>query len=190
MTVKADLDELAGRAEMEAVLAAELETRAAWSTAYVNALPASAFACPDERTYPHHNSAGDVDLAHLRNALSRVAQDDTTSCGVAHLRAHAAREGVGNRSEEQGIPGDAPEPSEDNSQSRSRPRRIPPAGAGPGPRARRAPGRARRRPGPRRREARDRHAPRALGHPDRHPPGPRACSPAARSTTPSPTTSC
>jgi phage head maturation protease len=87
----------------------EVEVRAEWDTAYINDLPDSAFACIDSggekedgktvprslRHYPHHNSSGAVDLPHLRNALSRVAQDDTTTCGVSHLRAHAEAEGVG-----------------------------------------------------------------------------------------------
>lgn len=82
---------------------------AEWDTAYINDLPDSAFACIEEggkqedgrtvprslRKYPHHDSSGAVDLPHLRNALSRVAQEDTTSCGVQHLRAHAKEEGVG-----------------------------------------------------------------------------------------------
>jgi HK97 family phage prohead protease len=82
---------------------------AEWDTAYINALPDSAFACIDGggtkedgktvprslRHYPHHNASGALDLPHLRNALSRVAQEATTSCGVAHLRSHARGEGVG-----------------------------------------------------------------------------------------------
>jgi hypothetical protein len=66
-----------------------------------NALPDSAFACvtgsgdSKERKYPHHSASGAIDLPHLRNALSRLAQDDTTSCGAAHLRAHAKAEGIG-----------------------------------------------------------------------------------------------
>jgi hypothetical protein len=72
---------------------------ATWSTKYVNDLPDSAFACPDERKYPHHNKSGDVDLPHLRNALSRVAQADTETCGVQHLRAHAKKLGIGEDAE-------------------------------------------------------------------------------------------
>jgi Escherichia/Staphylococcus phage prohead protease len=83
---------------------------AEWTAAYINDLPDSAFACIDAggdkdddgrtsprslRHYPHHGADGSVDLAHLRNALSRVAQDDTTTCGVAHLRDHADEEGIG-----------------------------------------------------------------------------------------------
>jgi len=71
----------------------------AWSSAYLTALPDSAYACVDKsgRHYPHHDAAGKLDLPHLRNALSRLAQDDTTSCGAAHLRAHAKSVGVGQK---------------------------------------------------------------------------------------------
>jgi hypothetical protein len=70
---------------------------AEWTAAYINDLPDSAFACIDDagRHYPHHDAGGDLDLPHLRNALSRVAQEDTTSCGVAHLRAHAEAADIG-----------------------------------------------------------------------------------------------
>ena len=34
-------------------------------------------------------------MAHLRNAMSRVNQEDTTSCGKAHLMAHARAAGMG-----------------------------------------------------------------------------------------------
>jgi phage head maturation protease len=83
---------------------------AEWDAAYINDLPDSAFACIDPggdkddegktvprslRHYPHHNAAGDVDMPHLRNAMSRVAQQATTSCGNDHLESHAGREGVG-----------------------------------------------------------------------------------------------
>ena len=70
---------------------------AAWSSSYITALPDSAFACIDSkgRHYPHHDASGKIDLPHLRNALSRLGQDDTTSCGASHLRAHARAEGIG-----------------------------------------------------------------------------------------------
>src|SRR3990167_7190394 len=83
---------------------------ATWDRAYINDLPDSAFACIDGggeldddgrtvprslRHYPHHNAAGNLDLPHLRAALSRVAQEATTSCGVGHLREHAQEEDVG-----------------------------------------------------------------------------------------------
>src|SRR3990167_5038490 len=83
---------------------------ATWDAAYINDLPDSAFACIDAggerddsgrtvqrslRHYPHHNAAGNLDLPHLRAALSRVAQEATTSCGVGPLRDHAQEEDVG-----------------------------------------------------------------------------------------------
>jgi hypothetical protein len=72
-------------------------TKAAWSSAYITALPDSAFACIDSsgRHYPHHDASGALDLPHLRNALSRLGQAGTTSCGTAHLEAHAKAEGMG-----------------------------------------------------------------------------------------------
>ena len=68
----------------------------AWSSSYITSLPDSAFACVDTsgRHYPHHDRSGKLDLPHLRNALSRLAQDDTTSCGASHLRAHAKAQDV------------------------------------------------------------------------------------------------
>lgn len=90
------------------------ETRATWDTAYVNSLPDSAFAVilpggskdSDGKTtprglrkLPHHNADGGVDLPHLRNALSRAPQadmpDGLRARAMAHLRRHAASEGVG-----------------------------------------------------------------------------------------------
>lgn len=62
---------------------------ATWSSQYVNDLPDSAFACPDSRTYPHHDSSGELDLSHLRAALSRVGDTSNEQCGKAHLQAHA-----------------------------------------------------------------------------------------------------
>jgi hypothetical protein len=78
-----------------------VETKAAWSSSYITALPDSAFACVDSkgRHYPHHNAAGNLDLPHLRNALSRVNQTGTTTCGADHLRAHARKAGIGAKME-------------------------------------------------------------------------------------------
>lgn len=70
---------------------------AEWSSAYIKSLPDSAFADPADRRYPHHDRSGDVDLPHLRNALSRCGQD-ATDCSPAarrHLEAHARAEDVG-----------------------------------------------------------------------------------------------
>lgn len=84
---------------------------AEWDAAYVNDLPDSAFAIilpggsKDEegkttprslRKLPHHNAAGDVDLPHLRNALSRESQTDLSASEHAkaekHLQSHADAE--------------------------------------------------------------------------------------------------
>lgn len=90
---------------------AELETRAEWDTAYINDLPDSAFAVVlpggekdeqgktvprDLRKLPHHNAAGDVDMPHLRNALSREPQSDMPAemhtRAESHLQAHMEAE--------------------------------------------------------------------------------------------------
>ena len=76
---------------------AGVQERATWTTAYINDLPDSAFACIDAagRHYPHHDAGGKLDLPHLRNALSRVAQEATTSCGRGHLEDHAEAADIG-----------------------------------------------------------------------------------------------
>jgi hypothetical protein len=62
-----------------------------WSSAYINDLPDSAFACidGDGRHYPHHDASGKLDLPHLRAALSRIGDASNTQCGKRHLEAHA-----------------------------------------------------------------------------------------------------
>lgn len=93
---------------------ADAETRAVWSTAYINDLPDSAFAViesggqKDEdgkttprslRHLPHHDADGAVDPPHLRAALSRLPQSgmsaELKSRAEAHLRQHASALGVG-----------------------------------------------------------------------------------------------
>src|SRR3972149_3793105 len=66
---------------------------ATWSSAYITALPDSAFACIDSegRHYPHHNSSGALDLPHLRAALSRLGDASNTQCGKGHIRHLHAR---------------------------------------------------------------------------------------------------
>lgn len=91
---------------------------AEWTTAYVNDLPDSAFATIESggkkdgegktvprslRRYPHHNAQGALDLPHLRNALSRVNQDATTSQGKGHLMSHAKSAGIGQFSESESV---------------------------------------------------------------------------------------
>lgn len=90
------------------------DDRAVWTTAYINNLPDSAFAVilpggekDDEgkttprslRKLPHHNADGGVDMAHLRNAMSREPQTDMSAAehdrARAHLERHAKAEGMG-----------------------------------------------------------------------------------------------
>ena len=71
-----------------------------WSRARINALPDSAFAvvevAPDGtklRHLPHHDEQGEVDLAHLRAALSRIRQvrwlhSESETAARRHLEAH------------------------------------------------------------------------------------------------------
>ena len=85
----------------------DLQARAEWDAAYINDLPDSAFAVVlpggekddegrtvprDLRKLPHHNAAGDVDMPHLRNALSREPQSDMPEAmharAQSHLQAH------------------------------------------------------------------------------------------------------
>jgi HK97 family phage prohead protease len=63
-----------------------IDERAVWSTAYINALPDSAFLYVEKgekdsegkttprskRHFPYKNANGDVDLAHLRNAIAQA----------------------------------------------------------------------------------------------------------------------
>lgn len=66
--------------------------KAAWTAAYINDLPDSAFLYIEDggekdeagkttprslRHFPYKNAAGEVDLPHLRNALARLGQSDT-----------------------------------------------------------------------------------------------------------------
>lgn len=72
-----------------------------WSSSYITNLPDSSFACIDSagRHYPHHNTNGDLDLPHLRAALSRIGDASNVQCGRRHLEAHARSAGVGERSD-------------------------------------------------------------------------------------------
>ncbi len=76
------------------------DMKAAWSSAYITALPNSAFACVQgsDRFYPHHGSSGSLDLPHLRAALSRIGDPSNQQCGKAHLEAHAKAAGIGDKS--------------------------------------------------------------------------------------------
>ena len=62
-------------------------------------LPDGAFACIDGagRHYPHHDAQGNLDLPHLRAALSRIGDPANAQCGRRHLEAHARAAGIGER---------------------------------------------------------------------------------------------
>lgn len=77
------------------------ETRAQWTTAYVNSLPDSSFAYIEDggtkdgegktvprslRHFPYKDAEGKVDLPHLRNALSRLPQSDLSDAAKAEAR--------------------------------------------------------------------------------------------------------
>ena len=85
---------------------------AEWTTAYINKLPDSAFAViesggkkDDEdkttprslRHLPHHDAEGNIDRAHLQNALARMNQmkDGSQAMASRHLQAHAKSENMG-----------------------------------------------------------------------------------------------
>jgi hypothetical protein len=82
-----------------------------WTRSYITSLPDSAFAsiemAPDGkkiRHLPHHDRNGHVDVAHVRNALSRFPQVDwvdpaNAAAARAHLKAHL--EDAGRRPAEQ-----------------------------------------------------------------------------------------
>jgi hypothetical protein len=63
-----------------------IDEKAQWTTAYINSLPNSAFLYVEpgedgKRHLPYKNKEGQVDLPHLRNALSRLGQPATGSEG-------------------------------------------------------------------------------------------------------------
>jgi len=81
-----------------------------WDEAYINNLPDSAFAFIEgggdkdsdgktvprsKRHFPFKNAAGEVDLPHLRNALSRAPQSPFGDEAMKKLRAAAEASGVG-----------------------------------------------------------------------------------------------
>ena len=71
-----------------------------WSRARINRLPDSAFAVvemPEDgkkvRRLPHHDEQGDLDLPHLRSALSRLGQvrwlrPESEAAARRHLEEH------------------------------------------------------------------------------------------------------
>jgi hypothetical protein len=82
------------------------EAKSAWSTNYINDLPDSAFLFVDTsgerdnegkttprslRHFPVRNKSGDIDIPHLRNALSRIPQSTLPSDAKSRLTAMAQR---------------------------------------------------------------------------------------------------
>lgn len=74
-----------------------MDSKAVLSSAQRENLPDSAYACPEQRKYPHHHADGSLDLPHLRNALARIADPSNEQCGKGHLEAHARAEKMGDR---------------------------------------------------------------------------------------------
>lgn len=79
------------------------EEKAVWSAAFINDLPDSSFAVilgggskdgegkttpRSLRKLPHHGTGGAIDMAHLRNALSREPQTDMPDAAHAKAKSH------------------------------------------------------------------------------------------------------
>lgn len=88
---------------------AALSLKAKWTRSFINRLPDSAFAVilpggkkdatgrtvpRSLRKLPHHGTGGGVDRPHLRNALSRAAQQPALKQAIPHLRRHARSAGI------------------------------------------------------------------------------------------------
>lgn len=104
---KRPVDELVGaleRGEMRSILDGEqTEDRTAWSTAYVDSLPDSSFlyVADGERKFPYKDTNGNVDLPHLRNALSRIPDSGVPEGVKAELTTKAQKIlAAANRSED------------------------------------------------------------------------------------------
>ncbi len=69
----------------------EETTKGVWTTAYVNALPNTAFLYSkgDQRHLPYKNAEGQVDLPHLRNALARLPETNIPAATKDRLAARA-----------------------------------------------------------------------------------------------------
>ncbi len=103
---KLSLGAALSRDEADLLSRAVLELYAQWTQAYINDLPDSSFAYiapggeKDEegkttprslRYLPHHDAVGALDMPHLRNGLSRVAQTDLPADAQAEARRHMER---------------------------------------------------------------------------------------------------
>lgn len=99
------------------MLAQIAELKATWTTAYINNLPDGAFLYIEPggskdgegkttprslRHFPYKDSAGSVDLPHLRNALARIPQSslsaDVKARVIAKAQAIAKQHGIGEKS--------------------------------------------------------------------------------------------
>ncbi len=98
--------------DLDELMLTQREQRAEWTAAFINDLPDSSFAYiesggekdEDGRTtprglrhFPHHDSGGEIDLPHLRNALARAPQSPFEDRVMPHLERHAKAEGIGDR---------------------------------------------------------------------------------------------
>lgn len=103
-------DEVFAEHELEAAVSGDL--KAVWTTAYVNALPDSAFLFIEDggekdaegkttprtlRHFPYMDAGGNVDLPHLRNALSRIPQAQFLSQAQKDRLAEEARRVLDNQ---------------------------------------------------------------------------------------------
>lgn len=91
---------------LPALLAALPVSGEEWSRARINRLPDSAFAVVEisedgkkVRHLPHHDEQGDVDLPHLRSALSRLGQvhwlgPESEAAARHHLEEHLRELGL------------------------------------------------------------------------------------------------
>lgn len=102
---------------------AATETRAVWSTAYINDLPDSAFLYVEDgekdsdgkttprtkRHFPYKDANGKVDLPHLRNALARIPDSDLPQSVKDDATAKAKRILADNGGEQNSLPLDTEE---------------------------------------------------------------------------------
>lgn len=73
---------------------------ATWTAKYISSLPDSSFACINSRGrhYPYKDADGNIDLPHLRAALSRIGDPTNEQCGRGVLEAAAKKSNVGDAS--------------------------------------------------------------------------------------------
>lgn len=74
----ADIEKAVLASQHMARLIAEVG-KGVWSTEYIDNLPDSSFADPDGRHLPYKDKDGNIDKAHVRDALSRLDQTDISA---------------------------------------------------------------------------------------------------------------